>query len=99
MAQIVQEKSQVVQCALTLAFGPIGLLYGSPAGGVALCFLALLLALATGGFGAVLVWPASIVFGFFAINRGNRRLLHPVALPEHAELPTIDLGVPINQAL
>ena len=82
MAKGVREKSQVVQFVLTLALGPIGLLYGSPALGIALFFAALLLALGTGGFGALLVWPVSIGVGFFAINRSNRRLLLPVALPE-----------------
>jgi hypothetical protein len=81
MAHEVREKSQVVQCALTVLLGPIGLFYGSPALAIALCVAALLLALGTGGFGALLVWPVSIGVGFFAINRSNRRLMIPGSIP------------------
>jgi hypothetical protein len=93
MGQAIQEKSQVLQFALTLVLGPIGLLYGSPAAGITLFICAMLLALGSGGFGALLVWPISIGFGFFAINRGNRRLMNAEAPPELIELPVLALAI------
>jgi hypothetical protein len=88
MAQPIREKSQILQFALPLILGPIGLMYGSPALAIALCLGALMLALGTGGFGALVLWPISIGVGFFSINRGNRRLLRHPALPESAALLT-----------
>lgn len=69
-----RKRSLSTQLLLAAAFGPLGLLYSSPVGGVGLFFLAVVLGLFSGGYGALLTWPLAIAFGFVTVRGHNRRL-------------------------
>jgi hypothetical protein len=66
-------KSQWVQLALTVVFGPLGLFYSSALWAILLSLAALVFAYDTGGYGALLVWPVAIVTGVLCVRSYNRR--------------------------
>ena len=67
-------KSQWVQLALAVAFGPLGLFYSSALAASLLALAALVFAYDTGGYGgALLTWPVAIITGFFCVRSRNRR--------------------------
>lgn len=55
-------KSMLAAFLLAFFFGPLGLLYASVAGGLVLIVLAFVIVPITGGLGALIVWPASVVW-------------------------------------
>lgn len=54
-------KSAGVAFLLAFLFGPLGLLYASVAAGLVLLLVAIVLGVATGGIGAIIVWPISFI--------------------------------------
>ena len=68
------EKSAALAFALTLFFGPLGLLYASPAGGLILFLVAIPLCAITFGLGIGLVWPISMAWALIATAAYNVRL-------------------------
>ena len=66
------EKSVLAAFALTFFFGPLGLLYTSILGGIILFVVALLLAIFTFGFGALITWPVAMVWGVLAALASKR---------------------------
>ena len=78
------KKSQIVGFILTLLFGPLGLFYSSVPAALGFLVAAIVFGLFTGGVGAVLIWPVSIIVGVFTVRRHNDQ----VALEEtrHQEL-------------
>lgn len=66
------KKSQFGQFVLTFLFGPLGLLYSSVGWGMGLLLAAIVIGLATAGFGVILVWLVSIVMGFVKVSAYNQ---------------------------
>jgi hypothetical protein len=66
-------KSQWVQLALAVVFGPLGLFYSSVLWAILLSLAALVFAYDTGGYGALLVWPVAMVTGALCVRSRNRR--------------------------
>lgn len=66
------QKSVVAAFFLTLFFGPLGLLYATVAGGIVLIILAILIGVVTFGFGALITWPVSIIWGVVAAMMSKR---------------------------
>lgn len=66
-------KSQFVGFLLTFLFGPLGLLYSNVALAIAFIIVAIILAYATMGMGAVIMWPLSIIVGFFTVGSVNKK--------------------------
>ena len=67
-------KSQFVGFLLTLCFGPFGLLYSSVPAALTLIFFGFPIVFLTAGLGAIVVWPVSIIVGFFTVARWNKEL-------------------------
>jgi hypothetical protein len=61
-----ESRSEEVALLLVVLFGPVGLLYTSVRGGVALTVLALVGALLTMGFAPLAVWPVCILWVLIA---------------------------------
>lgn len=59
-------KSVAAAFFLTLLFGPLGLLYASIGGGIFLTICAVIFVPLTAGVAAILLWPASIIWGVIA---------------------------------
>jgi hypothetical protein len=66
-------KSYWVGFFLALFFGPIGLLYSSLLGGIALILAAIFLVPSWGGGGAVILWILAVIFSFPGVDAANRR--------------------------
>lgn len=66
------KKSQFGQFVLTFLFGPLGLLYSSIGWGMGLLLAAMVLGLATGGIGGIIIWPVSIIMGFIKVSAYNQ---------------------------
>ncbi|WP_339818630.1 hypothetical protein [Sulfitobacter dubius] len=66
------QKSVVAAFFLTFLFGPLGLLYATVAGGVVMIILAILIGAVTLGFGALITWPLSIIWGVIAAMMSKR---------------------------
>lgn len=65
-------KSPGIAFLLTLLFGPIGLFYSSTVGGIFMVTIALIVGLVTMGWGILLTWPVSIVWGVIATIAHSR---------------------------
>ena len=78
-------KSQLIGFVLTLLLGPLGLFYSSTPAAVGFVLAGIVLGALTAGVALFFViWPASIITGFFTVHRYNSK----VALEErrHKEL-------------
>ena len=77
-------KSQLTGLLLTFFFGPLGLFYSSVSAALAFTLATLVFGAMTAGLGALLIWPISIIIGFFTVHSYNQK----VALEErrHQEL-------------
>jgi hypothetical protein len=71
-----KDKSVVLALVLTFFFGPLGLLYASIPGAVALTLLAAAGVVPTFGFVLVFVWPASMVWAVIAASAKHRSFAH-----------------------
>jgi hypothetical protein len=67
-------KSVGLAAALGFFFGPLGLLYATVGGAVALFFINLVVAALTLGFGLIITWPIAAVWGAVAASQHNARL-------------------------
>ena len=65
------KKSQLFQFLLTLFLGPLGLFYSSIAAGIGFVLAAFSFGAFTYGLGALLLWPISILVGFFTVSKYN----------------------------
>lgn len=65
---VIAKPPKIVAAAffLTLLFGPLGLLYASIGGGIFLTICAVIFVPLTAGVAAILLWPASIIWGVIA---------------------------------
>lgn len=68
-------KSMGLAIALSVLFGPLGLLYASIVGGLIMLVISVPLAMVTFGVSLFLTWPVCIVWSIIATNSCNRRLL------------------------
>lgn len=78
------KKSQLVGFVLTFTFGPLGLFYSSVPAALGFLLAAVIFGILTAGIALLVIWPISIITGFFTIHRHNST----VALEEqrHKEL-------------
>ncbi|MCO8146668.1 hypothetical protein NHN26_15740 [Rhodovulum tesquicola] len=65
---VVPEKPKSILAAFLLAFlfGPLGLLYATVGGGIAMIVLALIIGPITAGLGLLLIWPMSMIWAVLA---------------------------------
>lgn len=70
---VTKQKSLAAAILLTIFFGPLGLLYSSVMGGIAMIVLGLLIGIFTLGVGLVIVWPICIVWAVVAVNMANKK--------------------------
>lgn len=70
-----RDRSVVLALVLTLLFGPLGLLYASVPGALALIALAAVGVVPTFGFVLIFVWPASMAWAAVAASRKHREYL------------------------
>lgn len=61
-----QEKSVLAAFLLTFLFGPLGLLYATIGGGIAMIIIAIIIGAVTLGFGALITWPIAMIWGVLA---------------------------------
>jgi len=72
-AAAVKDKSVGAALVLTFFFGPLGLLYSSVLGAVLLFVIGLIVGVLTLGFGLVVIWPASMIWGALAASSKHSR--------------------------
>lgn len=69
------QKSAGVSLLLTILFGPLGLLYSSVIGGVVMIIASIIIGFITLGFGLIVTWIGSVIWGVIAVNSHNEKLL------------------------
>ena len=69
------KKSYFISFVLTLTFGPLGLFYSSTAAAVAFLITGIIFGAITLGMALVVIWPASIITGFFTVHRFNSTIV------------------------
>ena len=69
------KKSYFISFVLTLSFGPLGLFYSSTAAAVAFLIPGIIFGAITLGMALVVIWPASIITGFFTVHRFNSKVV------------------------
>ncbi|MFW5694710.1 MAG: hypothetical protein ACOCYB_06055 [Alkalispirochaeta sp.] len=72
---MVSLKSVGLSIILTFIFGPLGMFYSTIIGGLVMMVLSIVLAIPTFGFGLLITWPVSIIWGALAVRSHNRKLL------------------------
>lgn len=72
---IAEQKSLGVALLLTILFGPLGLLYATPMGGLLLLCITFVVGVLTLGFGLFLGWIAAIVWSVVAVGQHNERMM------------------------
>lgn len=72
-------KSVGVSLLLTFFFGPVGMLYSTVWGALLMIVVTIPLAIITFGFGLVLIWPISMVWGAVAVALWNRKVIAMVS--------------------
>lgn len=68
-------KSHGIGLLLTFLFGPLGMLYGNVVHAIIMIVLALIIGIVTLGFGALITWPISMIWGYLDISSYNRKLM------------------------
>lgn len=68
------EKSQFTGFLLTLFFGPLGLFYSSMPATLGFVIASLAFGAVTMGFAIFLIWPISIIVGFFTVSNHNSKI-------------------------
>jgi hypothetical protein len=81
-----KDKSVGASLVLTFFFGPLGMLYSTVIGGLVMMFIAIVVALLTVGFGLLLVWPVTMVWG--AIAASNAHSKHQAWLADKSLTPS-----------
>ena len=71
-----KDKSVTLALVLPLFFGPLGLLYVTAWGAIALVVLAAAAVVPTMGFVLIFVWPASMVWAAFAASKQHDDFVH-----------------------
>lgn len=69
-------KSVGTAIMLAFLFGPLGMLYSTVGGAVAMCFIMLAVGAVTLGFGLPIAWFACMFWAAHAANEHNRRLVY-----------------------
>lgn len=72
---VVPTKNVGVAIILTAIFGPLGMFYSTIFGGIVMTIVTLVVAVVTMGFGLIITWPISILWGALAASTFNRRIL------------------------
>jgi len=68
-------KSVGISLLLTFLFGPLGMFYSTIWGGLIMSVLSLIVGFLTAGFGLIVIWPISIIWGAVATSSYNKKLL------------------------
>lgn len=84
-----QPKSVGISLVLTFFFGPLGMLYSTLTGFIVMLLINLVVLPLTLGFGALLTWPACMIWGAVAASNHNTRI---AAATQYAPQ-----GVPMQQ--
>ena len=71
-------KSVGLSLILTILFGPLGMLYANIVHGIIMIVLAFIIGVITLGFGAVITWPISIIWGYLDVKSYNRKLIQGI---------------------
>ncbi|MBA3829041.1 MAG: hypothetical protein H0X33_08900 [Taibaiella sp.] len=71
---ISKQKSAGLAFILTFLFGPLGLLYSSVGGGIAMVIMGVIIGFVTLGFGLIFVWIACIIWAVVAVNGQNKKM-------------------------
>lgn len=69
-------KSVGTSLILTILFGPLGLLYSTTWGGIIMIVLSLIVGFVTLGFGLLITWPVSIIWGALAVSNANKKIMN-----------------------
>jgi hypothetical protein len=77
---VASTKSVALSLVLTFFFGPLGMLYSTIWGALAMIVLSVPAFFLTFGHGAFLIWPISMIWGAWAAHRSNQRLLRRAGL-------------------
>ena len=65
------KKSQLIGFILTFLFGPLGLFYSSIPAALGFLIASIIFGLLTVGMALIVIWPLSIITGFFTVHRHN----------------------------
>lgn len=68
-------KSHGIGLLLTFLFGPLGMLYANVVHAIIMIVLAFIIGVITLGFGALITWPISMIWGYLDISSYNRKLM------------------------
>jgi hypothetical protein len=71
---LAKKKSVFIAVTLTFFFGPLGMLYSTILGAFVVFLLTMLAIFLTAGIGLIIVWPLSMFWAGFAVDRRNKRL-------------------------
>jgi len=82
-----KDRSVSLSVVLTVLLGPLGLIYASVPGALALVLLAAAGVVPTMGFVLIFVWPASVAWGVIASS--NK---HQLYLRSQNQLPAADIA-------
>lgn len=77
-------KSTAIALLFTLVFGPVGLLYSSFWGGVAMIALGVVIVSSQFLYPIVLLWLVCCIYGVGAVERHNKKIIN-MAMPHHAQ--------------
>ena len=69
------KKSYFISFVLTLTFGPLGLFYSSTAAAVTFLIPGIIFGAITLGMALIVIWPASIITGFFTVHWFNSNVV------------------------
>jgi len=75
-----KDKSVVLALVLTFFLGPVGLLYASVAGALALIVFAAAAVVPTMGFCLIFVWPASMAWGVIAASNKHKAFVREASV-------------------
>lgn len=70
---VIVPKPKSLIVAFLLAFGPLGLLYSTVAGGIIMLVLGAIIGFFTLGFGLIFIWIACIIWAIVAANVANAK--------------------------
>ncbi len=72
---VVQTKSVAISLLLTFFFGPLGMLYSTVGGAIAMILISIVVSVVTFGVGLILTWPICMIWGAVAASQHNQRAI------------------------
>lgn len=74
-----EKKSMFLAVFLTLMFGPLGMLYVTVGGGIAMLVVSVLLGSLTFGIALFVLWPICVIWTYVAVRSHNKRIQQAAA--------------------